>query len=106
MSTEPGFFESGEDVELEPRSSPELVGAGAGALDLEQEVVFEDGSRDVFLRRISVRRCFCPRLKFSLANSHLSGTIFRKPCSFNQLKINYTRIINNFSQLHLPLLVV
>ena len=81
VSTDPGFFESGDDVEVDPRSSPEFVGDDVpppadfppGRACAVDEVV-------VLRRRISDISSLCPRLKYSFANSHLSGTIFLKPC--------------------------
>lgn len=57
----------------------------------------------VFLRCISHNKFFSPFLKNSLANSHLSGTIFLKPCEINRLSVNLSRIwmenINNNDRL-------
>ncbi|KAK7848559.1 hypothetical protein CFP56_004924 [Quercus suber] len=81
VSTDPGFFESGDEVEVDPRSSPEFDDDdGPPPTGFPDAGVFAGGDVTVFRRRICERSSFWLRLKFSFANSHLSGTIFRKPC--------------------------
>nr|GMD49761.1 hypothetical protein Iba_chr11aCG6110 [Ipomoea batatas]GMD51766.1 hypothetical protein Iba_chr11bCG5450 [Ipomoea batatas]GMD56813.1 hypothetical protein Iba_chr11eCG6740 [Ipomoea batatas]GMD58646.1 hypothetical protein Iba_chr11fCG7560 [Ipomoea batatas] len=77
VSTDPGFLESGDEVELEPGSSPEL--SGNAELSATSGFLLAAAEVTVFRRRMLLSSSFSPLLKFSFANSHLSGTIFLNP---------------------------
>ncbi|WVZ25433.1 hypothetical protein V8G54_003977 [Vigna mungo] len=67
---------STDPVDVEPMSSPPECDA---EMFPPPDFPVAGDCITVFRRLISVRSSFCPRLKHSLANSHLSGTIFRNP---------------------------
>lgn len=66
-----------------------VEGGGSGWLLLD----FPVAADAIFRRRMLCRRSGSPFRKYSLANSHLSGTTFRNPCTRGG---SVKKIIHNF----------
>ncbi|KAL4568713.1 hypothetical protein LXL04_024328 [Taraxacum kok-saghyz] len=90
-TTEPGFFEFGDEVELEWSSSPELEGGEAKPPSPSD---FPFVTVTVFRRWISMRSSFRPRLKYSLANSHLSGRDYVIVSTLNFLHVMTPQLLS------------